>query len=129
MRGRSRHESEEPKRDMMAFLEDVEDAATVEKEHIQKMTETNATMLALCKQLAGTNAEQKTLIKELKESLAKKSHLKVPFSRDKYKGSKEDRDTARTICDKKKPCTHCGEIGHLPKRCYSLEENVALCPA
>ena len=120
MQGRIRHDREETNREMMELFLDVNDTAMADKEHIQQMTEINATMVALCKHLAGKNSEQQTPIKELTASLAKTSCLKVPFARDKYKYSKEYRDTARTSGDRKKPCTHCGEVGHLPKRCYSL---------
>ena len=129
MRGRNRHDGDKPNREMMDFLKDFEDAATAEKDHIQKMTETKATMVSLYKQLAGTNTEQKTLIKELTASLAKTPHLRVPFTKEKDKESKEDGDMERTSGERKKPCTHCGEVRHLPKRCYSLEENTAFRPA
>ena len=129
MRGRNRHGSDKPNREMMAFLKDVKDAAMADKYHIQQMTETNATMVSLYKQLAGTNAEQQTLIKELTASPAKISRLRVPFTKEKDKKRKEDGDMERTRVEKKKPSTHCGEVGHLPKRCYSLEENTAFRPA
>ena len=79
----------------MAFLEDIEDAATADKEHIQQMNETNATIMALCKQLAGTNSEQQTLIKELTASIKKTSCINIPFTTDRKKDREEDSDTAR----------------------------------
>ena len=100
-----------------------------DKEHIHKMTETNATIGGPVQASGGHNSEQHTLIKELTASLVKTSRLKVPFTRDNYKYSKEDRDAARKSGDRKKPCTHCGEVAHLPKSCYSLGKNADFRPA
>ena len=68
---------------MMAFLDNVEDAETADKDNIQKITKTNATMVALCKQLEDIHVEQQTLINELTSILAKTSHIKIPIAGDK----------------------------------------------
>ena len=63
MRGRIRHVSEEPNREMLAFLENIQDAAMADKENIPQMTETKDMKMDLCKKLVGTNEDQQALIK------------------------------------------------------------------